>query len=81
MARTKQIELVAIIDENGDYGAGVDEEAAREDYANRIQALEDAAGLRTVRLALTVPLPSVISLAGCVADEGGAVELVAAPAV
>jgi len=66
------VEVVVIVDSNGDIGVGRDEADAVEDYEADIQAVSDAGGTRRVVIRVKVPLPTPIELTGeVVADESG----------
>lgn len=69
MARTTQIDVVVLVDEQGRHAVGIDSNYANEDYENRIDGLESAGGLRMVRVKLTVPVPEVIDVSADVSGE------------
>ena len=59
---TATVDLWACVDSNGDYAVGSSDEAAREKYEEDVGALNEVAGFRLVKVAVTVPLPEVIEL-------------------
>lgn len=67
---TKYAEVVVLVDEDGDYAAVEDGGDLNERFEERVGPLAERMGLRTVRLKVRVPLPTVIELTGEVtADE------------
>jgi hypothetical protein len=62
------VEVWVVVDDNSFYALGTSRENAVENYVAKVQPLADAAGLRYVRLALTVPLPVAESLTLTVPD-------------
>lgn len=77
-AKTVQVEVWVVIDENGDYDIGPDAETATENYGNNVGDLTSVNGFRTVKVTLTVPLPVVTELTGTVPDFGTPGELAVA---
>ena len=63
------VRVVVVVDENGGYAAGADEDGAVTAYGEQIQCPEDAAGLRQVVLSVRVPLPTPIELSAEVSCE------------
>lgn len=75
MPKTTTCEIVLIIDGEGNYGVGYDNESARESYDNN-GSTEETAGMRVYRLNLAVPLPVAAVVTGTLPDvPGGEVAL------
>jgi hypothetical protein len=51
------VEVWVIVDAAGDTAQGEDLQTAKEQYAERIGALEDSEGFRAVKVLVRVPLP------------------------
>jgi hypothetical protein len=62
-----EIEMVCVIDQDGDYGVGKDEDSARQDYEDNIGGTPLC--LRAVVCKVTVPLPRPIVLTGVVSVQ------------
>jgi hypothetical protein len=62
----------AVVDDNGFYAVGTSKEGVVLEYEAKVQPLADAAGLRYVRLGLTVPLPVAATVTLTVPDVPGA---------
>lgn len=73
--KTAEIEVWVVVDSDGVYGVGIDQDVAQTDFDN-----SDGSGpTRLIRLKLTVPLPKVIEVTGTVPNEdGGEVKLTVA---
>lgn len=70
MATSKiSVEMWACVDACGDYGVGADEEKARENYEEAIQALSESGGFRLVKVTVLVPLPEAIELTGEASEQ------------
>jgi hypothetical protein len=65
----KTLEVWILVDSDGDYVASHDADALNGMYADELQELEEAAGIRRIKVTLTVPLPTPIELTGEVAAE------------
>lgn len=61
---TKELEIFAIIDSDGDYAVGADRDEAAERYENNVGDIDDTDGFRIVRLVVQVPVPEVVTLSG-----------------
>jgi hypothetical protein len=69
--QTCQIEVWVVVDENGDYAAGNDEDGCRAAYGEIIE--EDGLNIkahRCIKVTLTVPLPVTVELTGTVPAIG-----------
>jgi hypothetical protein len=53
------VEVWLIVDQDGDTAQGNSLDAAKEDYAENIGALDDQDGFRAVKVLVRVPLPEV----------------------
>lgn len=60
------VEIWVTVDQDGDYECGSDQGVADERFEENIGELAAAAGLRRVKLSVTVPLPRVIEIAAVV---------------
>jgi hypothetical protein len=79
MPEKAKCDLVLIVDSCGDYGAGKDFDAAKENYESDIGDLAACeGGFRVVRVAVGVPLPEVVELAGDAPPCSGAATLAVA---
>ena len=74
MAQTT-CEVWVLVDAQGDYATGTDEDGAKERYVETIGSLEESNGFRLYKLALHVPLPAVLELEGEVPDDEGEMRL------
>ena len=74
MANTAQVEVWVVVDENGDYAVGADDDGAYDAYDETVGGTRLAR--RAVKVTLTVPLPETVELTGT-APECGAAELAA----
>jgi hypothetical protein len=68
MPKTTQIEVWAVIDEDGDYAVGACCDSAAERYAEDVGGDAGTRGIRRVKLLVTVPLPEPIVLTGEVTE-------------
>jgi hypothetical protein len=75
MAETIQCKAWILVDSCGDYAIGGCEQAARDEYENNIQDLNECDGFRLYQISLTVPLPSVVELTGEVPAEADGAKL------
>ena len=66
-----EIELWVVVDNEGDYAVGNDEDSAHETYNDSIGGVTT----RTIKLRLNVALPTVVELVGTVPATGQAAEL------
>jgi hypothetical protein len=64
--KTCRCEVFVIVDEDGDYSVGADQDSASEHYVDNYGG--DVR--RVVRIVLEVPLPTIIELTGTVPPEG-----------
>lgn len=79
MATTyKTVEVWVLIDEDGDYEVGASAEEAATRYADTVAQPDGERGMRRVKLAVRVPLPTPIELSGEVACEEAGAGLTAA---
>jgi hypothetical protein len=67
----QQIEVWVIVDENGDYSTGHDQESAGTAYDDNIGSASGTAR-RAIKVMLSVPLPVPVELTGTVPVEGDA---------
>lgn len=51
----KELEVWVVVDANGEYGVGFDEDTASDDYSNN----GSSSNRRVIRVTLNVPLPTV----------------------
>lgn len=64
-----EVEVLVLVDENGDYGVGDDPELARDNYEERIGVLP--ALTRLIRVRLLIPEVKATELTGEVPAQGG----------
>lgn len=70
MATMHEIEVWVMVNDQGEYVAHESESDLPGEYEERVGELADAAGLRSIKIKVKVPLPAVIELEGEVpADE------------
>lgn len=67
------VEVVVIVDENGDYAIGVDAASAAEKYAEDFT--DEGQARRVIRATINVPTPKPVELTATVAEESAAGEL------
>jgi hypothetical protein len=73
-AKTCEVEVFVLVDENGNYVVHKDEDELAEAYDNDIS--EDShTGRRTIRIKLSVPLPEYVTMTGTVPALGEPSEL------
>jgi hypothetical protein len=70
--KTAAVEVWVIVDENGDYAVGGNEDQCNESYDNDVNA---SGARRMVKVTLVVPLPIAMEVKGEVPAEGGEVTL------
>lgn len=80
MATMKTLEVVVLVDANGDYAVGTSAEDAANKYGDEIGAVNGELGLRLVELTVTVPLPETIVAEVTVPDPGDETPVVAVKA-
>lgn len=64
--KTKTLEVWVVVDADGDYAVGTDEETACDAFDSEVGGNH---GRRVVKMSVTVPLPAVIELTGEVPAE------------
>ena len=69
MAKTKTIEMYAVVDSDGDYEIGISEEDAIENYEGNVSSLKDVDGFRMIKIIVTVHLPEVVTVHGTVGEH------------
>jgi hypothetical protein len=69
---TVPVDIFACVDNHGDYGVGIDVDAAREDYEARVGDLSECEGFRIIKVIVVVPLPEMPTLKGTAPDVGEA---------
>ncbi len=72
MPESVQCEVWVMVDESGDYVVAVQESDLADRYAEDIQDIGSAGGLRRIKIVVTVPLPETVELAGVVPVQGEA---------
>lgn len=73
MAITKAIEMYAVVDDEGDYGVGIDADDAAKNYEENVGAISEVCGFRMIKILVTVPLPEIVTLSGTVGEYPEAV--------
>ncbi len=63
---TAEIEIYAVVDRDGDYEVGKDEDEALERYGDNIGAY---ASRHTIKMSLTVPLPKPIEVSATLPEK------------
>lgn len=76
MAKTKTIEMHAAIDDDGDYGVGIDADDAAKSYEENGGSISGVCGFRMVKILVTIPLPEIVTLSGTVGEYPEAVLVV-----
>lgn len=71
MAKMAEIEVWVVVDEDGNYAAGVTEDDSATKYRDEVGEPDGSCGYRRVKLTVTVPLPEVIEVAVTVPDTEG----------
>ncbi len=72
MPSTTTCEVWIMVDEAGDYVVAVQESDLADRYAEDIQDIGNAGGLRRIKIVVTVPLPVTVELVGVVPVQGEA---------
>lgn len=72
MARTMQVEVWVVVDEDENYDVGGSEEQAVERFVENVGEVGEAGATRRIKVLLTVPVPETVTLTGTVPAEGDA---------
>jgi len=70
-----QVEVWVLVDQDGDYVVGKDNESLAELYDDQVGGDRDTLSLRRVKITLNVPKPKPVELTATVAEEPAAGEL------
>jgi hypothetical protein len=63
MAEFCNVEVWVVVDDGGFYAVGTSRDDVVEHYEEKVQPVADAAGIRCLRLAVSVPLPRLVEVA------------------
>jgi hypothetical protein len=74
MTEKSEVNFCILIDENGDYAIGGDENDAAERYADDIGG-DDALAKRHIKLTLSIPLPKPVEVSGEISETGSEFKL------
>lgn len=64
------VEVWVVIDQDGNYAVGANEDQAREHYEEDIGAIGDATAFQAYQLNLSVPTPAAIVVSGALKQAG-----------